>query len=156
MKKIKFVVIVLLLFLIPVKITNYEIKKSEYKENIKEIEENVVEKIEEKETLHPSLKKVCSCESTGRPDKEPQHYENDGVTVRYGRINPLDKGLCQINLFYHEETATKMGLDLLKEEDNIKYANYLYEKEGLTPWRYSSSCWGEKESDIGKSSIMVE
>lgn len=94
-----------------------------------------------KPTLNPALKRVCSCESNGRPDLEPNHYEADGVTVKRGRINNLDIGMCQVNLYYHEAEATRLGLDLFKEEDNITYANRLYEREGLTPWAWSKQCW---------------
>lgn len=93
--------------------------------------------------LNPALKRVCSCESNGRPDREPRHFEDDGVTVRKGKINPLDTGMCQINLKYHEASAAKMSLDLFKEQDNIKYANWLYKNEGLTPWNWSKQCWAE-------------
>jgi len=104
---------------------------------------STVEVVEETESveLYPALKRVCGCESAGDPNAEPQHYEADGVTVRYGRINSQDVGMCQINLYYHEATAIKMGLDLFNREDNIRYANYLYETQGLTPWNWSKKCW---------------
>jgi hypothetical protein len=94
-------------------------------------------------TLYPELVPVCSCESTGRPDNEPRHYDLDGVTVLRGRINPLDVGACQINLKYHEQAATNLGLDLFKEEDNYAYANYLYDHQGFKPWSWSAHCHGQ-------------
>jgi len=87
------------------------------------------------------LKPVCSCESIGIPDGEPQHFERDGVTVLTGRHNPRDVGMCQINLDAHEETSKAMGLDVYERDDNIEYANWLYSKQGLKPWTYSKSCW---------------
>lgn len=98
--------------------------------------------IPEKVTLAPALKRVCSCESTGRPDREPTQFEADGVTVLRGRINNQDIGMCQVNLKYHKVSADKLGLDLFTEEGNIKYANWLYKNEGLTPWNWSRACWG--------------
>lgn len=91
--------------------------------------------------LNPALVPICSCESRQGKKGVPTHYEADGVTVLRGRENPDDVGMCQINLHYHKETATKMDLDLFKREDNITYANWLYEKEGSTPWNWSRSCW---------------
>ena len=98
---------------------------------------------EPKTTLYPELVPVCSCESMGRPDRKPRHYEEDGVTVLRGKINPLDVGACQINLKYHEQAATSMGLDLFKEEDNYAYANYLYDQQGFKPWSWSAHCHGQ-------------
>lgn len=88
-----------------------------------------------KTTLNPILIPICTCESG------LHHFEADGITVKRGRVNPNDVGICQINLTYHQAQAEKMGLDLLKEEDNIKYANWLYEQSGTTPWNWSKSCW---------------
>lgn len=91
--------------------------------------------------LNPALVPICSCESKQGKNGAPTHYEADGVTVLRGRENPDDVGMCQINLHYHNATAIKMGLDLFKREDNITYANWLYEKEGSTPWNWSRKCW---------------
>ena len=93
--------------------------------------------------LHPNLIPICACESRGRADAKPTHYEADGVTVLRGRINNLDVGMCQINLKYHEATAIELGLDLFVEEDNITYANYLYEHQGARPWSWSAHCHGQ-------------
>lgn len=94
-----------------------------------------------KPELVAPLMRVCSCESTGSPENEPQHFEKDGVTVLLGKHNPRDVGMCQINLDAHEKTAITMGLDLFKMDDNIRYANWLFSKQGLKPWRYSKTCW---------------
>ena len=80
------------------------------------------------------LLRIGSCESsTG-------HFEPDGTVVR-GRENPLDVGKYQINLFYHEESASEMGLDLFDEADNEKYAVFLYKTQGTDPWNASRACW---------------
>lgn len=104
-----------------------------------EVNELIVEK--ETVVLKSELVRICACESRGNPDATPTHYESDGVTVLTGRINPKDIGICQINLYWHEKQATDMELDLFVENDNIKYANWLFEKDGLTPWRWSKPCW---------------
>lgn len=105
-------------------------------------EEEVKE--ETKETLNPVLVPICACESVGRKDGIPTHYEADGVTVRRGRQNPNDIGVCQINTEPrngHVEAAARLGLDLWDEQGNISYANWLYEQSGLQPWSWSRSCW---------------
>lgn len=85
-------------------------------------------------TLIPELIKVCTCESGNR------HFDTDGTVLR-GKVNPHDRGLCQINTDYHGAKATAMSLDLLDPDDHIKYANWLYKTQGLAPWNWSKSCW---------------
>ncbi len=71
--------------------------------------------------------------------------------VLKGEITPLDRGVMQINLHYHEDTAEKMGLNLHNIDDNVAYARYLYEKSGAKPWMSSSACWSKtSNSDIAK------
>lgn len=92
--------------------------------------------------LRSELKPICACESVGNRHAEPQHFHPDGRVIR-GVINSDDVGMCQINLYYHEETAGKMGLDLFTEEGNITYANWLYETQGSRPWNWSAGCWNK-------------
>jgi hypothetical protein len=93
-------------------------------------------------TLDPTLKRICSCESTGKPYNEPRQFNPDGTVVK-GKVNPLDTGMCQINLKYHEATATRLGYDLFTEYGNASYATWLYETQGTTPWNWSASCWAQ-------------
>mgnify|MGYP001575329934 FL=1 len=99
-----------------------------------------------KAILRPELGAICACESSyeGTASGKPQQFEKDGVTVRTGRINVLDKGMCQINLKYHQAQALKMKLDLLTEYGNITYANWLYGQQGSKPWNWSAGCWLKK------------
>lgn len=95
--------------------------------------------------LDKALIPVCGCESAGSPLADPMlyHYEADGVTLLIGRVNSSDRGMCQINLRYHLGTSEKMGLDILNEmDDYIFYSNWLYETQGLKPWKSSQHCWG--------------
>lgn len=95
--------------------------------------------------LNEALLPVCSCESSGSPKNDPMayHYEADGVTPLIGRVNSRDRGMCQINLDAHLETTKQMDLDILGDiNDYIYYSNWLYETQGLRPWRYSQHCWG--------------
>lgn len=99
-----------------------------------------------KENLHPDLIPVCSCESSyeGNSTSEPQQFEPDGKTVRYGRENPSDRGLCQINKEYHRETALSMGYDIETEKGNVEFANFLYKTQGYAPWSWSKHCHGKE------------
>lgn len=99
-----------------------------------------------KPTLRPALVPICACESTGSKYGKPTQWEDDGVTVRTGRINPADKGMCQINTEPrngHLVQSRKLGFDIYTEEGNIRYANWLYDHLGTQPWDWSKSCWGE-------------
>lgn len=96
-------------------------------------------KIEKVELLKP-LVRICTCES-GQGTGQPQHYNVRTGEVLRGVKNSKDIGMCQINLFWNGAEAEKMGLDLFKESDNIKFANYLYSTQGSKPWDWSKSCW---------------
>lgn len=92
------------------------------------------------EFVAPQLKAICACESVGRWDKEPKHWDEKGSVLR-GRMTPEDIGQCQINEYYHGETAKKMGIDIHSFNGNIQFANYLYIKNGTRDWEASRSCW---------------
>ncbi|MBX4206448.1 hypothetical protein KW784_01545 [Candidatus Parcubacteria bacterium] len=92
----------------------------------------------------PLLARIGACESHNR------QYNSKGGVLR-GEKNSYDRGVMQINLLYHEETADKMGLDLTKIDDNVAFARYLYEKYGAKPWMSSSPCWSKFASpDLAK------
>ena len=92
----------------------------------------------------PLMAKIAKCESRNR------HFDKNGQVLR-GEVTPLDRGVMQINLHYHQEAAVKMGLDLHNIDDNVAYARYLYEKSGAKPWMSSSACWSKPaSSDIAK------
>lgn len=92
------------------------------------------------ETLHPTLQKICTCES-GQGTGKPQQLNVRTGEVLHGVVNSNDIGMCQINLTYHKAPAQKLGFDLFTEQGNIKYANTLYKKEGSKPWNASRKCW---------------
>ncbi len=92
----------------------------------------------------PIMAKIAKCESRNR------HFDKNGQVLR-GEVTPLDRGVMQVNLHYHQETAVKMGLDLHNIDDNVAYARYLYEKSGAKPWMSSSACWSKpSSSDLAK------
>lgn len=95
-----------------------------------------VEKVVEVEKNSPVMDRIQKCESpTG-------HYKNGQVVTRANKNGTVDTGAFQINSVWNE-TATKLGLDLTKEEDNKTMAYYLYRHYGTEPWVYSKSCWNK-------------
>lgn len=82
----------------------------------------------------PIMIDVARCESTFR------HYLSDG-SVLQGIVDSDDTGVMQINKRYHLKTAEAMGLDVENIYDNMAYARYLYERQGVQPWSASSPCW---------------
>jgi hypothetical protein len=75
------------------------------------------------------LKAIIDCESSNR------HVI--GTLAKVG----MDIGKCQINSYWHEERAEEMGLNLFDPEDNMEYCLYLFEEEGVRPWKSSQFCW---------------
>ena len=70
------------------------------------------------------LQKTIICESGGRQE----------VNGKLVVSKTKDVGIAQINLKAHSKTAKSMGLDLTDANDNLAFAKYLYEKDGITPW----------------------
>lgn len=90
--------------------------------------------------LGPVLTPVCACESLGDPYAEPIHYDENGeVLENVGNI-----GICQINRGTWYEKGLELGFDIYKEEGNRQMALWIYENNGLAPWRpWSGHCWGK-------------
>lgn len=86
----------------------------------------------------PILAEISKCESAFR------HIGKNGEIIR-GKVNKGDIGVMQINTYYHEEEATKLGIDLTTFQGNMAYAKQLYDKEGTAPWLSSSACWQKLE-----------
>lgn len=92
----------------------------------------------ENDALPPVLLKIAYCESGNR------QFKASGEMV-VGDQNPDDWGRFQINRKAHQAEADKLGYDLRTWEGNTAFALWLYEREGTWPWRYSASCWRNKE-----------
>jgi len=84
----------------------------------------------------PILAEISRCESAFR------HIGTNGEIIR-GKVNRGDIGVMQINTYYHEEQANKLGIDLMTLRGNLEYAKQLYDKEGTAPWQSSSKCWNK-------------
>ena len=92
----------------------------------------------------PILAEIAKCESRYR-----QFNSNGGVLK--GNKNSYDRGVMQINILYHASTAEELGLNIHNLDDNVRYARYLYEKEGAKPWMSSSACWAKfNQSEIAR------
>jgi len=99
---------------------------------------------------YPMLKRACSCESWGNPDKEPRQFREDG-TLLIGYPNPNDVGACQINLPIWGEKAKEMGLDVINNFfDNITMAKYILSVQGMDAWKYSRKCWSVEKLIVEK------
>ena len=54
----------------------------------------------------------------------------------------IDRGLFQLNDYYHEERAYGLGLDIHHNNwDNARYAFMLASDAGYAPWSASQACW---------------
>ena len=84
----------------------------------------------------PIMIEIAKCESNFR------QYDGDGDVLR-GEKNILDRGVMQINEYFHNENSEKLGFDILTLEGNTSYGRYLFEKYGVKPWISSSKCWGK-------------
>lgn len=92
----------------------------------------------------PVLAQIAKCESRYR------HLNSKGNVLR-GEKDSRDTGVMQINLFYHAKALEKLGLDAHDLNDNVRYARYLYEKQGAKPWMSSSACWAKfSRNEIAK------
>ncbi|MEK7589813.1 MAG: hypothetical protein AAB475_00980 [Patescibacteria group bacterium] len=109
-----------------------------YSENTRFIESPTVEEyVRERFENYPVMAEVAKCESRFR------HFKENGDIIR-GEVNKSDVGVMQINEYYHSDIADMLGMNLYTLEGNVEYAEYLFKKEGTSPWLASSKCWGVK------------
>jgi hypothetical protein len=77
------------------------------------------------------LREIATCESSWKQS------DNGKVIVSKGNI-----GLFQINFLAHHKTYEKMGLDVFNAYDNIRYAVFLYKRNGISDWQaWSGHCF---------------
>lgn len=76
-------------------------------------------------------------------DCEGLAYKRIGNNKNYrnGVMWSTDIGWWQINDYYHEQNALKLGLDIHNEWDNLEYGFILMSEQGTSPWNASKSCW---------------
>src|SRR3989344_951020 len=91
----------------------------------------------------PVLAEIARCESHFR------HFDSNCKILK-GRADRRDIGLMQINEYFHGKQAGKLGFDIYTLDGNIAYAKWLYEKEGVDPWRNSQKCWTDVKKELAK------
>lgn len=117
-------------------IPKVEAKEVLLKESAEDSRKDVEEYIRNYFSDIPIMIEVAKCESRFR------QYDKRGNVLR-GEENELDRGVMQINEYYHNEDSEKLGYDILTLEGNTAYARYLFEKYGIKPWKSSSRCWSK-------------
>ena len=102
--------------------------------------ETIKEVIVNQEIKYPILDKIALCESNNK------HFDKNGQVLVRGNTNgraSVDVGTYQVNVMYHGDKATAMGLNLFDQKDNRTYAVYLFETQGNEPWSASKKCWAK-------------
>jgi hypothetical protein len=84
--------------------------------------------------------KIMYCESRHYTRVENKNYDKSGVWWS------SDWGRWQVNDYYHEAAAIKLGLNIYDEWDNLEYGFILLSKQGTQPWNASKACWGGTET----------
>jgi hypothetical protein len=97
------------------------------------------EAAETEEAIDEILQKIADCESGGK-----QFYSDGRVVLNVNKDGSADVGLYQINLRYHGAEIARQKLDVINsEEDNKKFALYLYQRNGTADWSASKHCWSK-------------
>lgn len=117
-------------------IPKVEAKEVLLKESVEDEKKSVEEYVRNYFSDIPIMIEVARCESRFR------QHDKHGNVLR-GEENELDRGVMQINEYYHNEDSEKLGYDILTLEGNTAYARYLFEKYGIKPWKSSSRCWSK-------------
>lgn len=93
------------------------------------------------------LHDIADCESgvrnadgSGVEGSARQFYDDGRVVRNYNKDGTVDIGKYQINSI-HMAQVVRMNLDVLTEEGNEEFAEYLYELNGTRDWKASRSCW---------------
>lgn len=97
-------------------------------------------KAEERIAPRTILDRIADCESGGGKPGSAHQFNKDGSVV----MNPVtnDVGYFQINMSReHIRESTKLGYNVLTEDGNRAYAEYLFEHYGTSPWDSSKKCW---------------
>ncbi len=97
----------------------------------------------------PELIEVAYCESRFR------QADSEGNLYR-GVANKKDVGVMQVNEHFHEEDSKVLGYDIQTLKGNMAYARYLYEKQGMKPWKASKPCWGPKVAKLQEEHHNME
>lgn len=94
----------------------------------------LAEKYGQNETL---AREIIRCE--GKMYKERGNNKNYD---KNGNVWSEDVGWWQINNYYHQASALRIGYDIYNEWDNLEYGFILLKSQGIGPWSASQHCWG--------------
>jgi len=75
---------------------------------------------------------------------EGKHYKTRGNNKNYTKAGVYwssDIGHWQINDYFHQKVAMKLGLDIYDEWNNLEYGFILLKQQGTKPWNASKYCW---------------
>lgn len=86
--------------------------------------------------IPPILEKIAAAESG-----DVHKASNGQIVYHANKDGSIDLGRYQINLKAWGATASKMGYDLTKEQDNEAFALWLFENKGSEPWYSSARNW---------------
>ena len=108
---------------------------------VKETVQVPKEVIKEVKIEAPVMDRIAGCESQGNRNSKGTHYDKNGqVLMRSNTNRTVDLGKYQINTVWFAK-ATELGLDLTKEDDNKKMAEWKYANRGTDDWSASAKCW---------------
>ena len=99
-------------------------------------------------TTNEILNAIADCESgerkadgTAVEGSAKQFYADGKVVKNFNKNKTVDIGKYQINTM-HIVTAVRMDIDIMTEEGNHAFAEFLYKKNGTSDWSASKSCHG--------------
>jgi len=84
--------------------------------------------------LNSTMYRIAQCESGFR------QFDASGEVLR-GLVNPLDRGVYQINEKYWLEESLKLNIDIYDTTGNIDMARHILKVQGVNAWSASSKCW---------------
>jgi hypothetical protein len=85
------------------------------------------------------LNAIAQCESGWN------QFDKDGKILK----NNGNFGIFQINKLAHLKTYRNLGIDIENPYGNIKFAVFLYQRDGISPWyKWSGHCWYSKVSNL--------
>jgi hypothetical protein len=84
--------------------------------------------------LNSTMYHIARCESGFR------QFDASGEVLR-GLVNPLDRGIYQINEKYWLEESIKLNIDIYDTTGNIAMARHILEVQEVGAWAASQDCW---------------
>jgi hypothetical protein len=84
--------------------------------------------------LNSTMYRIAQCESRFR------QFDASGEVLR-GLVNPLDRGVYQINEKYWLEESLKLNIDIYDTTGNIDMARHILKVQGVGAWAASQDCW---------------